>query len=79
MRFGQSTGEIRCRERLGGMLRYYYREAARESVATSVDQRSTYARIADTLGVAEGTIGWILHRARRSLRTSLNDLIEDER
>ena len=23
-----ATGQIRCRERLGGMLRYYYREAA---------------------------------------------------
>ena len=25
---GQLQGNIRCRERLGGMLRYYYREAA---------------------------------------------------
>ena len=25
---GQSDGEVRCRERLGGMLRYYHREAA---------------------------------------------------
>jgi len=25
---GQSEGEVRCRERLGGILRYYYREAA---------------------------------------------------
>ena len=25
---GQATGEIACRERLGGMLRYYYRDAA---------------------------------------------------
>jgi transposase InsO family protein len=25
---GQEIGEVRCRERLGGMLRYYYREAA---------------------------------------------------
>lgn len=25
---GRKTGEIQCRERLGGMLRYYYREAA---------------------------------------------------
>jgi hypothetical protein len=25
---GQMTGEIVCRERLGGLLRYYYREAA---------------------------------------------------
>jgi len=40
---------------------------------------ATYARIAGTLGVKEGTVGWILHRARRSLRTSLSDLIEDER
>jgi putative transposase len=24
---GQATGEIACRERLGGLLRYYYREA----------------------------------------------------
>ena len=24
----QATGELQCRERLGGMLRYYYREAA---------------------------------------------------
>jgi putative transposase len=23
-----SAGEVRCRERLGGMLRYYYRAAA---------------------------------------------------
>ena len=25
---GQITGKIRCRERLGGMLKYYYRQAA---------------------------------------------------
>ena len=25
---GQLVGRIRCRERLGGMLRYYYRDAA---------------------------------------------------
>ncbi|MEO1835407.1 MAG: hypothetical protein ABGZ49_07915 [Akkermansiaceae bacterium] len=25
---GRETGEIRCRERLGGMLRHYHREAA---------------------------------------------------
>ncbi len=25
---GQGVGDVRCRERLGGMLRYYYREAA---------------------------------------------------
>jgi hypothetical protein len=25
---GRSSGEIACRERLGGLLRYYYREAA---------------------------------------------------
>ena len=25
---GQTIGKIRCRERLGGMLRYYYRDAA---------------------------------------------------
>jgi hypothetical protein len=25
---GESVGEVRCRERLGGMLRYYHREAA---------------------------------------------------
>ena len=25
---GQTTGEIECRERLGGVLRYYYRKAA---------------------------------------------------
>ncbi len=25
---GKSTGEVCCRERLGGMLRYYYRQAA---------------------------------------------------
>ena len=25
---GQLQGEIRCHERLGGMLRYYYRDAA---------------------------------------------------
>jgi hypothetical protein len=25
---GQMIGEIQCRERLGGMLRYYYRDAA---------------------------------------------------
>ena len=25
---GRSQGEVQCRERLGGMLRYYYREAA---------------------------------------------------
>jgi transposase InsO family protein len=25
---GRTTGEVQCRERLGGVLRYYYREAA---------------------------------------------------
>ena len=25
---GQTAGNVRCRERLGGMLRYYYRAAA---------------------------------------------------
>ena len=25
---GRDEGEIQCRERLGGMLRYYYRDAA---------------------------------------------------
>jgi len=25
---GRASGEIACRERLGGLLRYYYREAA---------------------------------------------------
>jgi hypothetical protein len=25
---GGSDGDVRCRERLGGMLRYYYRQAA---------------------------------------------------
>ena len=25
---GQTVGEIECRERLGGLLRYYYRAAA---------------------------------------------------
>ena len=25
---GQTTGQIECRERLGGLLRYYYRKAA---------------------------------------------------
>ena len=25
---GSSSGQIRCRERLGGLLRYYYRDAA---------------------------------------------------
>ena len=25
---GQVVGQIECRERLGGMLKYYYREAA---------------------------------------------------
>ncbi len=25
---GRDAGDVRCRERLGGMLRYYHREAA---------------------------------------------------
>jgi hypothetical protein len=25
---GKAAGEVQCRERLGGMLRYYYRDAA---------------------------------------------------
>ena len=25
---GEKVGDVRCRERLGGMLRYYHREAA---------------------------------------------------
>jgi hypothetical protein len=28
MEVGRATGLVKCRERLGGMLRYYYREAA---------------------------------------------------
>jgi putative transposase len=27
-RIGESTGEIRTRQRLGGLLKFYYREAA---------------------------------------------------
>ena len=27
-RVGQKTGDVACRERLGGILRYYYRDAA---------------------------------------------------
>ena len=27
-RIGESSGEIRARERLGGLLKFYYREAA---------------------------------------------------
>jgi hypothetical protein len=27
-RIGESTGELQTRERLGGMLKFYYREAA---------------------------------------------------
>jgi len=27
-RVGQQTGDVACRERLGGILRYYYRDAA---------------------------------------------------
>ena len=26
--FGQELGKVQCRERLGGLLRYYYRDAA---------------------------------------------------
>lgn len=26
-RVGESAGDIRCRERVGGLLKYYYREA----------------------------------------------------
>ena len=26
--FGRATGAVQCRERMGGMLRYYYRTAA---------------------------------------------------
>jgi DNA-directed RNA polymerase specialized sigma24 family protein len=40
---------------------------------------ASYAHIADVLGLPEGTIAWILHRARRSLRSSLRDLVEGER
>ena len=25
---GRTEGEVRCRERLGGMLKFYYRDAA---------------------------------------------------
>ena len=56
-----------------------YREECPVTSLVNDNPYATYARIADTLGVAVGTVGWILHRARRSLRTSLNDLIEDER
>jgi len=38
-----------------------------------------YARIAELLEIPEGTIAWKLHRARRSLRTSLRDLVEEDR
>jgi len=36
---------------------------------------ASYARIGELLDLPEGTIGWMLHRARASLR----DLVEDER
>lgn len=39
----------------------------------------TYARIGELLGIPAGTVAWSLHRARRSLRSSLRDLVEDER
>ncbi len=32
---GSLDGKVRCRKRLGGMLNYYYREAAQESVRAS--------------------------------------------
>jgi len=38
-----------------------------------------YARIAALLEIPEGTVGWILHRARKSLASSLEDLREGER
>jgi len=40
---------------------------------------ASYARIADLLDLPEGTVAWHLHRARRSLRASLLDLVEDGR
>jgi RNA polymerase sigma-70 factor (ECF subfamily) len=40
---------------------------------------ASYARIARLLEIPEGTVAWVLHRARRSLRESLRDLVEDER
>lgn len=39
----------------------------------------SYERIAELLGLAVGTVAWTLHRARRSLRGSLRDLVEDGR
>jgi len=39
---------------------------------------ASYARIGELLDLPEGTIGWMLHRARASLRGSLRDLVEDE-
>ncbi len=39
---------------------------------------ASYARIAELLDVPEGTVAWKLHRARRSLRGSLGDLVEGE-
>ncbi|MHC4550667.1 MAG: RNA polymerase sigma factor [Planctomycetota bacterium] len=38
----------------------------------------SYARIASLLEIPAGTVAWILHRTRRSLRASLRDLVEDE-
>lgn len=37
-----------------------------------------YAKIAQLLEISTGTVAWMLHRARRSLRTSLRDLAEDD-
>ena len=38
-----------------------------------------YSRIAALLEIPEGTVGWVLHRARKSLASSLADLREEER
>lgn len=40
---------------------------------------ASYARIAALLEMPEGTVAWTLHRARRSLASSLRDLEEEER
>ena len=67
-----------CRERLFAELERLPEETRRVFLLRHLEGAS-YARIAALLEIPEGTIAWMLHRARRSLRSSLRDVVEGER
>ncbi len=52
---GLTSGEIACREHLGGLLRYYYRKAARTSSAYHSDRLEAECRVRSCLRTAGKT------------------------